>query len=88
MPCHICAVYGDRTWKKYGFFDAFNPETGWVNPDVIGIDVGIALMRCWHPTAFTTGFSRIHSSAQPRPAFQSSPKQHDERFGLGTLRLE
>jgi len=42
---HIRAVYGDRTWKKYGFVDAFNPETGWVNPDVIGIDVGITIMQ-------------------------------------------
>ena len=24
----------------YGFVDAFNPNTGWVNPDVIGIDAG------------------------------------------------
>lgn len=42
---HIRAVYGDRTWKRYGFVDAFNPETGWVNPDVIGIDVGITIMQ-------------------------------------------
>jgi len=24
--------------------DAFNPHTGWVGPDVIGIDVGITLL--------------------------------------------
>lgn len=39
------ATYGDRIWKRYGFVDAFNPETGWVNPDVIGIDVGIELAQ-------------------------------------------
>ncbi len=38
-------AYGDRIWKRYGFVDAFNPETGWVNPDVIGIDVGIQLAQ-------------------------------------------
>ncbi len=38
-------VYGRRIWKRYGFADAFNPETGWVNPDVIGIDVGIQLLQ-------------------------------------------
>lgn len=42
---HIRTVYGDRVWKRYGFVDAFNPETGWVNPDVIGIDLGITIMQ-------------------------------------------
>lgn len=36
--------YGDRIYGRYGFADAFNPTTGWVNPDVIGIDVGITLL--------------------------------------------
>jgi hypothetical protein len=41
-------VYGDRVYQRYGFTDAFNPnwknEKLWVNPDVIGIDVGISLL--------------------------------------------
>jgi hypothetical protein len=36
--------FGDRIYGRYGFADAFNPTTGWVNPDVIGIDVGITLL--------------------------------------------
>ena len=28
----------------YGFVDAFNPGTGWVDSDVIGINVGIVLL--------------------------------------------
>jgi hypothetical protein len=36
--------YGDRVWKRYGFIDAFNPQTGWYAPDVIGIDVGITML--------------------------------------------
>jgi len=28
-------------WGRYGFADAFNPQTGWIASDVIGIDVGI-----------------------------------------------
>jgi hypothetical protein len=36
--------YGERIWKRYGFVDAFNPHTGWVNPDVVGIDAGITLL--------------------------------------------
>ena len=36
--------YGDKIWGRYGFTDAFNPNNGWVSPDVIGIDVGITLL--------------------------------------------
>ncbi len=31
-------------WRKYGFVDAFNPLTGWMNSDVIGIDTGISML--------------------------------------------
>jgi hypothetical protein len=31
-------------WGRYGFADAFNPQTGWVARDVIAIDVGISLL--------------------------------------------
>jgi hypothetical protein len=36
--------FGDRIYGVYGFADAFHPDTGWVNPDVIGIDLGITLL--------------------------------------------
>jgi len=36
--------FGDRIYGRYGFADAFHPTSGWVNPDVIGIDVGITLL--------------------------------------------
>jgi hypothetical protein len=36
--------FGDRIYGRYGFADAFNPTSGWVDPDVIGIDVGITLL--------------------------------------------
>jgi len=36
--------YGDKIWTKYGFADAFNPNTGWVSPDLIGLNVGITLL--------------------------------------------
>jgi hypothetical protein len=41
---HMHARFGERIWGRYGFADAFHPTTGWVNPDVIGIDVGITLL--------------------------------------------
>ena len=36
--------YKSRCWKRYGFVDAFNPNNSWTNPDVIGINVGIATL--------------------------------------------
>jgi len=36
--------FGDKIMGRYGFTDAFNPNDGWVCPDVIGIDVGITLL--------------------------------------------
>jgi hypothetical protein len=36
--------YGDKIWNQYGFADAFNPNTGWVSPEVIGLDAGITLL--------------------------------------------
>ena len=37
-------VYGDKIYGRYGFTDAFNPHNGWINKDVLGIDVGITLV--------------------------------------------
>lgn len=36
--------FGARIYGRYGFADAFHPTSGWVNPDVIGIDVGAILL--------------------------------------------
>ena len=46
LPClrAMREQYGDRIWRRFGFRDAFNPATGWLDPDVIGIDVGITLL--------------------------------------------
>lgn len=46
-------TFGDRIYRKYGFVDAFNPQTGWVDPDALGIDVGITLMMAEN---YRTGF--------------------------------
>ena len=44
----MLTVYGDTVYQRYGFADAFTPhwqgETLWVDPDVVGIDVGISLL--------------------------------------------
>ena len=36
--------YGARIYGRYGFVDAFNPQTGWTDTDVIGINAGIILL--------------------------------------------
>jgi hypothetical protein len=36
--------FGTRVWGRYGFVDAFNPGTEWTDADVLGIDLGIALL--------------------------------------------
>jgi hypothetical protein len=41
---HLRRNYGKQIWKEYGFVDAFNPLSGWISRDVIGIDVGITVL--------------------------------------------
>ena len=36
--------FGAKIFGRYGFADSFNPTTGWVDSDVIGINVGITLL--------------------------------------------
>jgi hypothetical protein len=42
---YMRTAFDQRIWSRYGFVDAFNPETGWVDSDVIGIDLGITLLQ-------------------------------------------
>jgi hypothetical protein len=42
---YMRTAYADKIWSRYGFVDSFNPETGWVDSDVIGIDLGISLLQ-------------------------------------------
>lgn len=36
--------YGDNAWGRYGFCDAFHPQTPWYDPDCLGIDQGITVV--------------------------------------------
>jgi hypothetical protein len=36
--------FGPQVYGRYGFVDAFNPNTRWVDTDVIGINVGVILL--------------------------------------------
>lgn len=37
-------TYGDRIWGRYGFANAYNVDRDWFDGDVIGIDLGMALL--------------------------------------------
>jgi hypothetical protein len=41
---HIYKNFSTRGWTRYGFVNAFNPLTGWHDPDVIGICQGITML--------------------------------------------
>jgi hypothetical protein len=36
--------HGKYAWGRYGFCDAFHPDTQWYDPDVLGIDLGIGIL--------------------------------------------
>ena len=59
-----------QTWQRYGFVDAFNPLTGWVDADVIGIDLGITMLMAENQR---TGFVWTTFMANPeaQSAFQA-----------------
>jgi hypothetical protein len=60
--------FGDKIYQRYGFVDAFNPNTGWQAPDVIGIDVGITLLSIENLRS-GNGWKWFMSSADARRAF-------------------
>ncbi len=45
---------------RYGFCDAFNPTTGWVDSDVLGIDTGIILLSAEN---LRTGMALVHAQS-------------------------
>jgi hypothetical protein len=48
--------YGEKAWTRYGFIDAFQPQSNWYAEDQLGIDLGISVMMaenlrtgfCWN----------------------------------------
>ena len=52
--------FGSHIFGRYGFSDAFHPLTGWVDPDVVGIDLGLTLLSAenWRSRAVWNWFGR------------------------------
>ena len=87
--CARCSArFGDRIYGRYGFADAFHPTDGWVNPDVIGIDLGITLLSAprtcapaacgagsWPTPRFRTRCGRRDSSQRPAKASEVLSKR-------------
>jgi len=61
--------YGERIWGKYGFADAFNPETGWVSPDTLGLDVGMTLLGAENLRAHSV-WNWFMANPEPRKAMR------------------
>jgi hypothetical protein len=91
-------VGGARVWGRYGFADAFNPQTGWVSNDVIAIDLGITLAMvenlrsgfCWKYFMRAPETRRAFELAgfereSPRSPFNSPVLA---KAALGTLNLQ
>jgi len=62
--------YGNRAWSKYGFVDAFNPQSNWSDPDVLGIDLGITMLMAENQR---TGFA--WKTFMKNPEAQSAMKK-------------
>lgn len=70
------ARWGAKIYGRYGFADAFNPKTGWVDPDVLGIDLGIMLLsaenlrtgRVWDWTMASPELRAALDAVVPRKA--------------------
>jgi hypothetical protein len=93
--------YGSHLWGRYGFADAFNADRDWWGPDVIGIDLGMALVSIedartgfvWRLMAGSSIIRRglraagFHRTSEPRPRRIFLPPVPETRQGPGANRL-
>lgn len=63
--------HGEKIWGRYGFADAFNPNTGWTARDVLAIDAGITMVMIEN---FRTGliWDRFMSNPEIGRAMQAA----------------
>jgi hypothetical protein len=58
--------FGDVAYGRYGFADAFHSPSGWVDPEVLGIDQGIILLSAENLRSRTVWKWFMHSPAIQR----------------------
>jgi len=63
--------FAQHIYGRYGFADSFNPQTLWVDPDVVGIDLGITLL-----SAENLRSGRIWQWFSARPMSAASPSRY------------
>jgi hypothetical protein len=62
---NIRGTYAPKAWGLYSYVDAFNPLTGWYDPDVLGIDLGITMVMAEnHRTGLVWSTFMKNSEAQ------------------------
>ena len=71
MLRNIRGAYGPKAWGLYSFVDAFNPLTGWFDPDVLGIDLGVTMGMAEN---YRTGlvWNTIMKNAEAQSAMQKA----------------
>ena len=87
----------DRTYGVYGFVDAFNPSSGWVDTDAIGINVGIILLSAenmrtgnvWRwfmrNLEIPRAMERIGLRRYSKPARVAQPKREKSRLTIRSV---
>lgn len=78
--------YGEKVYGKYGFVDAFNPHTGWIDSDVIGINVGIILLSAENARTGNVWRWFMQNREVPRAMRLARMKPYQSRRSLPRLR--
>ena len=76
------AELGEKLWGRYGFSDAFNLDKNWFDTDVIGIDLGMALLAIenhrsrliWTLMERQPWLRRAYQSAGLKPTHEAGPR--------------
>ena len=77
-PCgtvlkNMVRAYGSKVWSRYGFVDAFNPQTGWYSQWVLGIDLGIMLLMA--------------ENARTRSVWEAVMSTREAKYGMAAVGL-
>jgi hypothetical protein len=76
--------FGERIYGRYGFVDAFNPNTGWVDRDVIGINLGIILLSAENMRSGNVWRWFMRNSEIPRAMKRVGLMKYKARHGVTT----
>jgi hypothetical protein len=78
--------WGRTIYGKYGFVDAFNPNTGWTDTDVIGINAGIILLSAENMRTANVWRWFMQNGEIPRTLDRIGLRSHSPRRRDGSLR--